>query len=156
MCLIPVGAIRHITLNVSSVVFLCLWQANSSIVYWKLLFVPYSGKTQLVYYWGHCTFLKKKKVKAFMALYHYLMYFQPEMQRLSGPWSNITEFSDTHYYIYNSCFVILYLCEMIPLKDSLAHKQSVMYDIIPLFWLIIYDCPDCSNLLIILIIFVLQ
>lgn len=155
MCLIPVGAIRHTTLNVASVVFLCLWQANSSVLYWKLLFVPYSGKLNwftievTVLFW-------KKKVQAFMALYHYLMYFQQEMQRLSGPWFNITEFSDTHYYIYNSCFVLLYLCEMIPLKDSLAHKQSVVYDIIPLFWLTIYDCPDCSDLLIILIIFVLQ
>ena len=61
-------------------------------------------------------------------------------------WFNKIEFSDIHYYVEYSCFVLLYLCEMITIADSLVLHREVHIRCYPGVWYTISDFPGCSNL----------
>ena len=74
--------------------------------------------------------------------------------RLIDHWFNKIEFSDTHYYVAYSHFVLFYLCEMITFAESLALLIEAHIRCYHEVWFTVDNLPGCSNLLIIFATFV--
>ena len=156
ICHIPVCATKHMTES-----FLCFHVFSSSD---KQIHQLYTGnhylffilEKQLVYQRSHCDFFLKT-IYSTKSFYDFIMLFgilsTENALKLIDLWFNTIEFSDTHYYVACSHFVLFYLCEMIRLAESLALHIEVPIRCYPEVWFSIDDLPRCSLLLLIFVTF---
>lgn len=98
-----------------------------------------------------------KTIYSTKSFYDFIMLFgilsTENALRLIDLWFNTIEFSDTHYYVACSHFVLFYLCEMIRLAELLALHIEVPIRCYPEVWFSIDDLPRCSLLLLIFVTF---